>query len=85
MMLILGLIALFLGVILMILGQMWALVLFLMGFALMAAHFATMFRGAGYRAEGAFFNGLNGQGRQQSEVGKDPTIPQDYEDRPANK
>lgn len=80
-MMVLGIICLFAGVVLMILGQLWALVLFLMGFGLMAAHWAKMFQGAGYRAEGAFYNGPDGHGRQQSEVSKDPSIPREYEDQ----
>lgn len=83
-MMILGIISLLAAVVLMIMGQMWALALFLVGFGLMVAHWAKLFKGAGYREAGAFFNGVNGQGRQQSEVSKDPTIPQNYEDRPGN-
>lgn len=83
-MMILGMISLLAAVILMILGQMWALVLFLVGFGLMVARWARMFRGAGYRAEVGTLNGLNGQGRQQSEVSRDPNAPRNYEDRPGN-
>lgn len=83
-MMVLGIISLLAAVVLMILGQMWALVLFLVGFGLMVAHWARMFRGAGYQAEVGTFNGVNGQGRQQSEVYKDPAIPQNYEDRPGS-
>ena len=39
---------------------------------MIAAFSVMMFRAGGYRAEGAFFNGLNGDGRQQSETGKMP-------------
>ena len=69
-MMVLGILSLVAGVVLMILGQMWALLLLLLGFGLIVAHWAKLFKGAGYRAEGAFFNGLQGQGRQQSEVSK---------------
>ena len=70
-MMILGVLMLLAAVVLMIMGHMWALVLFLVGFGLIAARAAKMFRGAGYRTEGMTFdNGINGQGRQQSEVSK---------------
>jgi len=71
-MMIFGVLTLLAAVILMITGQMWALVLFLVGFGMIAAHAAKMFKGAGYETEGmtAFMNGLNGQGQQQSEVSK---------------
>ena len=71
-MMILGIISLLAAVVLMILGQMWALVLFMVGFALLAWEASKMFKGAGYETEGmtAFMNGLNGQGQQQSEVSK---------------
>ena len=70
-MMILGILVLLAAVVLMILGQMWALVLFLVGFGLLAWASATMFKGAGYETEGMTFdNGLHGQGRQQSEVSK---------------
>ena len=70
-MMILGIISLLAAVVLMILGQMWALVLFLVGFALLAWEAAKMFKGAGYETEGMTFeNGVNGKGRQQSEVSK---------------
>jgi hypothetical protein len=84
-MMLLGVIVALAGVILMILGKLWAVLLLLAGAGLVIAHWAKLFKGAGYRAEGAFYNGPDGTGRQQSEVSKDPTIPQDYEDRPANK
>ncbi len=65
-----GLAAFFAGVVLMILGQMWGLAVLFLGICLIAANFAMMMRTGGYRAEGTFFNGLAGQGRQQSEVAK---------------
>lgn len=83
-MMVFGIISLLAAVILMILGQMWALVLFLAGFVLIVAHWARLFKGAGYQADITASNGVNGQGRQQSEMYKDPTIPQNYEDRPGN-
>lgn len=79
-MLILGIISLFAAVVLMIMGHMWALVLFLAGFALIVAHWATLYKGAGYREVGGPVNGLGGQGRQQSEAIKDPKAPQSFEE-----
>ena len=67
-----GILGLLAGLVLMILGKMIALLLFLTGFAALAAYVALMMRTGEYRAEGTFFNGLMGQGRQQSEVSKDP-------------
>ena len=81
----LGLLVSFAGVILMILGKLWAVLLFLLGFGLIVAHWAKMYKGAGYEADVNAGNGLYGQGRQQSEVYKDKNIPREYEDRPANK
>ena len=82
---ILGLLVSFAGVILMILGKLWAVLLFLAGFCLIVAHWAKMYKGAGYEADVNAGNGLYGQGRQQSEACKDKSIPREYEDRPANK
>ena len=82
---ILGLLVSFAGVILMILGKLWAVLLFLAGFCLIVAHWARLFKGAGYQADAAPYNGLSGQGRQQSEAIKDQNIPREYEDRPANR
>ena len=83
-MMILGIIAMLASVILMILGKLWAVLLLLVGACLVIAHWARLFKGAGYQADAAPYNGLNGQGRQQSEAFKDPSIPQEYEDRPGN-
>jgi hypothetical protein len=83
-MMILGIISLLAAVVLMILGQLWAVALFLVGFSLIVAHWAKLFKGAGYQADISASNGLNGQGQQQSEAFKDPSIPQEYEDRPRN-
>ena len=81
----LGLLVSFAGVILMILGKIWAVVLFLAGFCLIVAHWARLYKGAGYEADVNPGNGLYGQGRQQSEARKDQNIPREYEDRPANR
>ncbi len=57
------------GVVLMILGKMWGLLVILLGFALMAAYSALMFRAGGYSPDMVMFNGF-GKGRQQSEANK---------------
>ena len=62
-----------------------AVLLLLAGACLVIAHWARLFKGAGYQADVAPGNGLYGQGRQQSEVYRDKNIPQEYEDRPTNK
>ena len=49
-------------------------VLFLVGGALGAALAAIMLKTGGYGGNDAFFHGLKGQGRQQSEVGKADTF-----------
>ena len=81
----LGLLVSFAGVILMILGKLWAVLLFLVGFCLIVAHWARLYKGVGYEADVNPGNGLYGQGRQQSEAHKDQNIPREYEDRPANR
>ena len=80
-MMLLGALCMLASVILMILGKLWAVLLLLVGACLVIAHWARLFKGAGYQADAAPYNGLSGQGRQQSEVIKDPTVPQTYEDQ----
>lgn len=82
-MLTLGILSLLAAVVLMILGHMWAVLLFLVGFGLIVAGWARLYRGAGYRDREVLFNGW-GKGRQQSEAQVDKTAPQGYEDRPGN-
>ncbi len=79
-MMLIGAICALAGVVLMIMGTMWGLALLLVGACLVIAHWARLFKGAGYQADAAPYNGLNGQGRQQSEATKDPSIPQSYEE-----
>jgi hypothetical protein len=66
-----GIAVFFVGVILMILGQIWALAVIGLGFVGLAYGVARMYRASGYRSEEVLFNGF-GNGRQQSEVVKDP-------------
>ena len=54
----LGLLVSFAGVILMILGKLWAVLLFLVGFCLIVAHWARLYKGAGYEADVNPGNGL---------------------------
>ncbi len=58
------------GVVLMVLGKMWGLFVLMLGFGLIVFYSALMFRVGGYSPDMAAFNGLKGQGRQQSEAGK---------------
>ena len=80
-MMILGALCMLASVILMILGKLWAVLLLIAGSCLVIAHWARLFKGAGYQADAAPYNGLNGQGRQQSEAFKDSSVPQTYEDQ----
>ena len=45
-------------------------VLFVIGIGLGIFYAAMMLKTGGYSGDGAFFHGIHGQGRQQSEVGK---------------
>ncbi len=83
-MMIIGALCMLASVIFMILGKLWAVLLLLVGACLVIAHWAKLFKGAGYQADAAPYNGLSGQGRQQSEAFKDKNIPQDFEDRPTH-
>ena len=83
-MMLLGVIVALAGVILMILGKLWAVLLLLAGAGLVIAHWAKLFKGAGYSAPIDGGN-IRGYGQQQTEVFKDKNVPQEYEDRPANK
>ena len=69
------------GVVLTILGKIVALILFLLGLGLLGAGFSVMLKSSGHRGEGAFYQGLAGQGRQQSEVVKlDAAVPAENAD-----
>ncbi len=82
-MLISGLISLVAATVLVVLGHMWAVLLFLAAFCLIVAGWAQMYKGAGYRDQGVLFNGW-GKGRQHSEAHVDKTAPRGYEDKPSN-
>ncbi len=59
------------GIVLMILSKVGlGIAAFLVGFGLIAFGSAKMMRTGGYQDNIPFFNGLKGQGRQQSEVTK---------------
>ena len=67
----LGMIAMLVGIVVMVLGQLpIGLILLLGGVALMAFNYVTMMRGSGYHPDQGMHNGLGGQGKQQSEVVK---------------
>jgi len=51
-------------------GKLLGVVFFVAGIGLGIAYAAVMLKNAGYLGEGAFFHGIDGKGRQQSEVVK---------------
>ena len=55
-------------------GMPLGVIFFLVGGALGVALAAIMLKTGGYTGDDAFFHGLKGQGRQQSEVGKADTF-----------
>ena len=65
----LGMIAMLAGIVMMVLSQVLiGLILLLGGVALMAFNYVTMMRGRGCNPDQGTLNGLNGEGKQQSEV-----------------
>ena len=67
----LGMIAMLVGLVIMVLGQVLiGLILLLGGGGLMVFHYSTMMRGSGHHPDQGIHNGLGGQGKQQSEVVK---------------
>ena len=65
----LGMIAMLVGLVIMVLGQVLiGLILLLGGVALMAFNYVTLMRGRGCNPDQGMYNGLGGQGQQQSEV-----------------
>ena len=78
----LGMLAMLAGMVIMVLGSTWiGLVLLLAGVGLMAFNYATMMRGRGQDPEQGLYNGLNGQGKQQSET-VDAKMPEPGEQSP---
>ena len=78
----LGMLAMLAGMVIMVLGSTWiGLVLLLAGVGLMAFNYATMMRGRGQDPEQGLYNGLNGQGKQQSET-VDVNMPEPGEQNP---
>ena len=65
---VLGMVAMLTGIIILVLGSMWGLVLLLGGLVIMAFHYSSIMRGRGMDPDQGTSNGLNGQGKQQSEV-----------------
>ena len=67
----LGMIAMLVGIVVMVLGQLpIGLILLLVGCGMMAVNYVTMMRGRGCNPDQGIHNGLGGQGKQQSEVVK---------------
>ena len=79
---ILGIICILLGLVAVILSKMWGLLLLLAGVGIIAFRYVFMMRGSGFNPDQGTLNGLNGQGKNQSEVVKEP-IPGSGE-QPAN-
>ena len=66
---VLGMIGILAGIVLMILSNLWlGLVVLLAGVGLMAFNYSTMMRGRGDNPDQGTYNGLSGQGKQQSEA-----------------
>jgi hypothetical protein len=79
---VLGMIAMLAGIVMMVLSQVLiGLILLLGGVALMAFNYVTMMRGRGQDPEQGLYNGLNGQGKQQSET-VDVNMPESGEQNP---
>ena len=65
----LGMIAMLAGLVIIVLGKVLiGLILLLVGVGLMAFNYTTMMRGRGNDPEQGTYNGLYGQGKQQSET-----------------
>lgn len=78
-----GMLAMLAGLVVIVLVNLWAgLVLLLVGVGLMAFNYSTMMRGRGDHPDQGLYNGLAGQGKQQSEVVKD-NMPEPGEQTPA--
>ena len=79
---ILGMVGMLAGIVVMVLGQVLiGLILLAAGVACMALNYATMMRGRGDDPDQAIYNGLAGQGKQQSEVVK-ANMPETGEQNP---
>ena len=63
-----GLIAMLVGMVVMVRGSMWGLVLLLGGVGLTFFHYVTMMLGRRQDPEQGTLSGLKGEGRQQSET-----------------
>ena len=65
----LGMIAMLAGIVVMVLGKVLiGVILLLAGGALMVLNYVTMMRGRGQEPNQGLYNGLRGEGRQQSET-----------------
>ena len=59
------------GIVMMISGSGWGALALVAGIGLLAFGYAKLMRGAGYNPNQGTINGLNGQGKQQSEAVRD--------------
>ena len=64
---ILGMAGMLSGIVVLVLGSMWGLALLLGGMIVMIFAYGIMMRGRGMNPDQGLFNGLYGQGKQQSE------------------
>ena len=65
-----GMLAVLAGIVLLVVGKMWGLVFLLGGLGTMIFHYSSMMRARGCDPNQGTINGLNGQGKQQSEAVK---------------
>ena len=77
-----GIVMFLAGIVVMILGKMLGLVLLFVGLIFMALSYVTMMRGQGFHPNQGTINGMNGQGKQQSEVVRDAHP--GFSEQPAN-
>ena len=61
-------------------GKLVGVLFFVVGIGLGIVYAAMLLKRGGWSGDGAFFNGLHGQGRQQSEVAKVQPLQQGEQD-----
>ena len=67
-----GLICILAGIVIMVLGSMWGLLLMLVGVVCMALNYVFMMRGRGFDPDQGSINGPGGKGKQQTDAVKAP-------------
>jgi predicted lipid-binding transport protein (Tim44 family) len=65
---ILGILTMIAGLVLMVMGKMWGLLMILFGAIALMVRYARMMHGRGYDPEQGSINGLTGQGKQTPDV-----------------